>query len=83
MIASASFLTFGKVNPGSPQTDIFVGGGPSPPPLLIFVSAGPLGLTFFWGGEGRGGVQNHKPTNRVDENLGEDFDELNFDEIVF
>ena len=36
----ASFLTFGKVNPGLPQSDIFFGGVPPHPPL-IFVSAGP------------------------------------------
>ena len=51
----ASFLTFGKVNPGPPQTDIFWGGrGPHLSPS--FSSApGPLRLTFFWGGGG--GVQ--------------------------
>ena len=32
VLAPASFLTFGKVNPGPPQTDIFLGEGPSPPP---------------------------------------------------
>ena len=54
----ASFLTFGKVNDGPPQTDIFFGeGGPPHPAPPSFLSApGPLRLTFF-GGRGGGGVQ--------------------------
>ena len=50
VLVPASFLTFGKVNPGPPQTDIFFwGGGPPPPPPLIFVSAGLRPQTdIFW-----------------------------------
>ena len=40
VLAPASFLTFGKVNPGPLQTDIFLGGGRPTP--FIFVSAGPF-----------------------------------------
>ena len=56
VLAPASFLTFGKVNPGPPQTDFFWGGrGPSPPlprPSFLSAPASLLRLTFF--GEGRG-----------------------------
>ena len=58
VLAPASFLTFGKVNPGLPQTDIFWGRVPPPPPPtpppLIFVSAGrpPHTDIFFLGGGG-------------------------------
>ena len=53
----ASFLTFGKVKPGPPQTDIFFGCGPSPPPPSFLSAPAPLRLTFLE----RGGSK-HNPT---------------------
>ena len=45
----SSLLTFGKVNPGPPQTDIFLGRGslPTPPHLILSAPASPHRLTFF------------------------------------
>ena len=63
VLAPASFLTFGKVNPGPPQTDFFFWEGlpPPPPPPLIFVSAGlPPQTDIFLGRGGRG--SKHNPT---------------------
>ena len=54
----ALFLTFGKVNPGPPQTDIFLGGDLLPPPPIIFVSAGPPQTDILLGG---GGPPPHPP----------------------
>ena len=54
VLAPASFLTFGKVNPGPPQTDIFLGeGGPSPPPPSFFSAPGPDQTDILLGGGGR------------------------------
>ena len=43
VFAPASFLTFGKVNPGPPETDNFLGGGvpPHPPPSFLSAPASP------------------------------------------
>ena len=56
-LAPASFLTFGKVNAGPPQTDIFFGEGVAPPGLFLtlgkvnchrHLGGRRLRLTFFW-----------------------------------
>ena len=63
-LAPASFLTFGKVNAGPPQTDIFFGEGVAPPGLFLtlgkvnchrHLEGRRLRLTFFLG---EGGVTN-------------------------
>ena len=70
VLAPASFLTFGKVNPGPLQTDIFCPPLPSLPALFLtgkvnchrhFGGGGPQ-TDIFWERGERGGVQNRKPT---------------------
>ena len=67
VLAPVSFLTFGKVNPRPPQTDIFLGGGvvaPPSPDVVLDIGGrsividiwGGRGSDIFWGG-GRGGDQ--------------------------
>ena len=49
VLAPASFLTFGKVNPGSPQTDILLGGG-VPNPGVVREHCGRSIVTDIWEG---------------------------------
>ena len=54
VLAPASFLTFGKVSPGPPQTDIFLGRGTLSTPPPSFLSApGPPQIDILLGGGGR------------------------------
>ena len=57
VLAPASFLTFGKVNPGPPQTDIFWGGGPPHPSPHFCQRRPPLRHFCFLGEGGREGGQ--------------------------